>query len=369
MAHLLPNTKGAVDAEIKHLTLARNKTPLRQMTKEDALPPEQKGAFAWYGPGMAAQQNRWLAVLSSAEIAELEKAAEKAAGKDIATLTPADFLLPLLGPKLQKLKNDLLHGPGFGVLRGLPCNNLSEREAGTIFYGLGTHLGSSRSQNAQGHTLGHVRDMGLKSDNANVRIYQTSERQTFHTDSSDVVALLCLKKAKLGGRSLLVSAYTIFNEMRRRRPDLLHLLMQPVATDRRGEVPTGMLPYFLIPVFSYYKGFLTVMYQRQYIQSAQRFEEAPRLTPRHTEALDMFDSLANSAELNFSMQLEEGDMQFVYNHALLHDRTAFENWPDEERKRHLLRLWLSVPGDRPLPDVFASRFGTVEPGNRGGISA
>jgi hypothetical protein len=226
----------------------------------------------------------------------------------------------------------------------------------------------ARSQNAQGHLLGHVRDMGLSSADPAVRIYQTRERQTFHTDSADVVGLLCLKTAKTGGESLLVSSTTIYNEMLRLRPDLLALLMQPIATDRRGEVPAGELPYFLIPVFSWDHGFLTCIYQRQYIDSAQRFADAPRLTPQHVEALDMFDALANSPALSFSMNLQPGDVQFVYNHTLLHDRTGFEDWPEPASKRHLLRLWLSVPGDRPLPEVFASRYGSVVPGGRGGVT-
>ncbi len=252
-------------------------------------------------------------------------------------------------------------------MRGLPISKYSEREAGTIFYGLGTYLGKAVSQNGQGHLLGHVRDLGMKSTDKNVRIYQTKERQTFHTDSSDIVGLLCLKTAKSGGQSLLVSSTTIFNEMRKQRPDLLELLMEPVATDRRGEVPEGKQPFFLIPVFNYYKGYLSAIYQRQYVDSAQRFENAPRLTPKHIEALDMFDNLANSPKLNFSMELQPGDLQFVYNHTLLHDRTSFEDWPDDKQKRHLLRLWLSVPGDRPLPECFADKFGSVEVGNRGGI--
>ena len=181
------------------------------------------------------------------------------------------------------------------------------------------------------------------------------------------VGLLCLRPAKIGGESLLVSADTIFNEMRERRPDLLELLLEPIATDRRGEVPEGMLPYLLIPVFNFYENKVTVFYQRQYIESAQRFDDAPRLTEKHIEALDLFDELANSDELNLSMMLEKGDMQFVYNHAMLHDRTGFEDWEEIDKRRHLLRLWLSVPNDRPLPKVFASRFGSVEIGNRGGI--
>jgi hypothetical protein len=333
------------------------------------MPPVQTDEFAWYGPDMVKREKEWFNKLTPDEVLELEAAGEAftASKKNIATITPSDFPLPTLGPKLLKIRQELIKGRGFALIHGLPANNYTEQEAGTIFYGLGCHIGNARSQNAQGHLLGHVRDLGMSSNNPNVRVYQTSERQTFHTDSSDVVGLLCLKTAKQGGTSLLVSASTIYNEMLKHRPDLLQLLLEPIATDRRGEIPPGMLPYYLIPVFSYYKGYLTCIYQRQYIDSAQRFPDAPRLTPKHVEALDMFDALANSPKLNFSMQLEVGDMQFVYNHTLLHDRTGFEDWPEDAKKRHLLRLWLAVPGDRPLPEIFTSRFGTIDIGKRGGI--
>jgi hypothetical protein len=215
--------------------------------------------------------------------------------------------------------------------------------------------------------LGHVQDLGLASNDPNVRIYQTHERQTFHTDSCDIVGLLCLKTAKSGGLSALVSSTTIFNEMRRQRPDLLKLLFEPAPTDRRGEVPEGKKPYFEIPLFNWYQGYLSAIYQRQYIDSAQRFADAPRLTPQHVEALDMFDALTNDPKLNMFMEFKPGDVQLVHNHTILHDRTGFEDWPEPDKRRHLLRLWLAADKARPLPPVYAQRYGSVEIGNRGGI--
>ena len=137
---------------------------------------------------------------------------------------------------------------------------------------------ASRLQNKLGHVLGHVAYLGLKSVDPNVRLYQTSERQTFHTDSCDVVALLCLRPAMQGGISSIVSAAAVFEEMRRLRPDLLQRLLIPMAHDRRGEVPPGQKPFYLIPVFSLFEGNLTVMYQRQYLDSAQRFPDAPQFS-------------------------------------------------------------------------------------------
>jgi hypothetical protein len=318
---------------------------------------------------MNKRRDEWVINLSQTWVQELESAAEKFIASDvgIGMMKKHHFALPTFGNALRKLQNTLIHGIGFSILRGLPIDKYTEEELLTIFFGIGTHIGKARSQNAAGHVLGHVRNMGMDSSNPKVRIYQTSERQTFHTDSCDVVGLLCYQPAKEGGLSLLVSADTVFNEMRKQRPDLLALLLEPIATDRRGEVPEGMLPYLLIPVFNHYDGNITPFYQRQYIESAQRFEDAPRLTPKHIEALDLFDTLCNSQEFNLSMMLQKGDMQFVYNHAMLHDRTGFVDFEEIEKRRHLVRLWLSVPGDRPLPAVFASRFGSVETGNRGGI--
>ncbi|MEM0977872.1 MAG: TauD/TfdA family dioxygenase [Pseudomonadota bacterium] len=332
------------------------------------LPTRIDGPQAWIAADMA-DPSKWLSSWSGAEIAELRAAAGTylALGRDVGEITAEAFPLPTIAARLDALAQKLLYGNGVEAIRGLPIDDLTLEEAATIFCGVGAHLGSARSQNAAGHILGHVRDVGADANNPNTRIYQTSERQSFHTDSADVVGLLCLKDAKEGGESLLVSAVSIYNRMMAERPGLAALLFDPIATDRRGEVPEGMDPWMNIPVLNWHKGHLTVFYQRQYIDAAQRFEGAFRLTDAHVEALDMFDALANDPDLHISMRLEPGDMQFVYNHAQLHDRTGFTDWPNPERRRHLMRLWLSMPGDRPLPDVFKERYGSIEIGNRGGI--
>ena len=333
------------------------------------LPQRITGPAAWLGPAMAEDESRWLYHLSSEDVSDIENAAQHFLGlhRDVGEITRDDFPLASFGKHLLTLQHKLLHGNGIEVIRGLPIAGYSQEFAAAVFCGIGAHLGSARSQNAAGHILGHVRDLGASSKDPNTRIYQTAERQTFHTDSADVVGLLCIREAKEGGRSLLVSAESIYNRMRELRPDLLALLFDPIATDRRGEVPEGELPYMTIPPLSWHAGRLTVFYQRQYIDSAQRFEGAMRLSTAHVEALDMFDGLANDPALHFSMQLQPGDMQFVYNHAQLHDRTGFVDWPEPGKKRHLLRLWLSLAGDRPLPDCFKQRYGSIEIGKRGGI--
>jgi len=333
------------------------------------LPATFNGPAAWVTEQFDKNENAWLVELSEANIEELEAAANQflALNKDLGDITKNDFPINNFSAHLDKLKSKLLHGCGLEVIRGLPINTYTPEFAACIFCGIGAHLGKARSQNASGHILGHVRDVGVSSSDPKTRIYQTSERQSFHTDSADVVGLLCLKSAKSGGDSLLVSALSIYNEMRKLRPDLLELLFKPIATDRRGEVPPGEKPFMDIPVFNWHEGQLTVFYQRQYIESAQRFKDAPRLTEQHIEALDCFDALANNPQMHFTMRLQPGDMQFVYNHSQLHDRTAFVDWPDPADRRHMLRLWLSIEGDRALPAYFKQRYGSIDIGNRGGI--
>lgn len=199
----------------------------------------------WKGETLAHTPEKWITVFTHAEINELEKAAEEylASAKDIGEISQKEFPLPTLKSKFANLKHTLIKGIGFGVLRGLPSDSYTQEMSAAIFCGIGSHLGNARSQNAVGDILGHVRDIGASSDDPNARIYQTSERQTFHTDSADVVGLLCLKKAQQGGASLLVSTETIYNKMRQQRPDLAELLFQPIATDRRGEIPKGEKPF------------------------------------------------------------------------------------------------------------------------------
>jgi hypothetical protein len=333
------------------------------------LPPGAlKGPSAWIADGLAVDE--WVHSLTPAEVDEVVRAADAfiATGRDLATLGAGGFPLPTLAPRLAViLRDDVLSGRGFAVIRGLDPARLDRRQCATAFLGLGVHLGNPRPQNAQGHILGHVKDLGRASTDPTARLYQTHERQTYHTDSCDVVGLMCLRPAKQGGRSSLVSSVTLYNELMRARPDLARLLFQPVATDRRGEAAPGQAPWFNIPVFNWFDGHFAAIYQRQYIDSAQRFDGVPRLTPAHVEALDLLDALANDPRLSLQIDFEPGDIQLVNNHILFHDRTAFEDWPEPDRRRHLLRLWLAPPGAQPLPEVFAERFGSTVVGERGGV--
>ena len=328
-----------------------------------------EGPAAWYGSDLA-RRTDWIFRLDDTDRAEIDGAIQafSASGVQLSEITPGSFPLPGLAPRLKAVLGGLLDGRGFVLARGFEVERYTRAEAAIAYMGIGSYFGRPRSQNAKGHLLGHVRDLGYSVADPDVRYYQTSRKLDYHTDSVDIVGLLCLKTAKAGGESFIASSTTCYNEFHKRRPDLLPRLFDAFPTDRRGEIPEGMQPWFDIPVFHWHEGRLSASFTGEYIESAQhRFPEARRLTSAHQEALELLSELVNDPRIHLAMTFDPGDMQFLHNHQIFHARTDFENWPEPERHRHLLRLWLCPANGRPLPKVFAPRYGSVTPGDRGGI--
>ena len=327
------------------------------------------GASAWYGSDLA-RNDSWDLKLSAPEIAEIDAAIAvfRESGVPMQEISEQSFPLPTLSPRLKTLLRELLEGRGFFMLRGLPVERYGIEAAAIAYLGIGRHFGSLRSSNARGHLLGHVRDVGADIKDGNTRFYQTNRRLEYHTDSADLVGLLCLQTAKAGGESFIASSMTVYNEILKRRPELLAAAFLPFPTDRRGEVPAGMKPWFAMPIFIRHAGLLSGFYLRHYIEEAQRrFSAAPRLSADQYAVMDLIDELVNDPAIHLQMAFLPGDMQFLHNHQILHSRNDFENWPEPERHRHLLRLWMAPAEARPLPPVFAPRYGSLTPGDRGGI--
>lgn len=310
-------------------------------------------ASAWVGAEIK-DRDDLIYRLSEAEIAELDAAlrAVQARGLDVLEVTCDDFALPQSSRTLVRMRDELARGRGFLLIRGFPRERYTTDECAIIFWGIGTHLGHAVSQNAQGDLLGHIRDTGREIGDPSVRGYQTRIRLPYHTDGSDVVGLFCDQTAKQGGLSTLISSVAVHNRFLERRPDLLEKMYEPFCYDRRGEFAKGQKPYYESPVYSYRKGDLSCRYIHGYIESSQRFEEVPRLTPEQREALALMREITEEQDLPLSIQLEPGDMEFANNYTILHARTDFEDWPEPERKRHLFRLWLHIDGFRELAPVM-----------------
>lgn len=328
------------------------------------------GDMVWHGPDMAAR-SEWIHELSPAEIAELEQAIAnvRARGLQIIDVKRPDFPLPQLEPVLASIRQALVDGRGFALIRGVPVDRWSREDVGLAFWGMGRYLGEAIMQNRKGHVLGHVTDIGVDPANPRFRGYQSAANLIPHTDiASDLVALLCLRPAKSGGLSMIASASAIHNEILHVRPDLAAVLRQPYYVDRREEVPEGKLPYYQLPVFNAYEGKTTVCYIRRFVESAQRFDDVPRLSAAQSEAMDLIDTLAKRDDFRLDMDFRPGDIQIVNNLTTLHARTEYEDFPEPDRRRHLLRLWFAVPEGWPLPAAYFERYEADAHGRPRGVT-
>ncbi len=314
---------------------------------------------AWYAADVAASGAgvfHW----EQHELDELRQAtlAYEKSGKPLVDIGQGNFPLPRAAGKLAAIRDELKDGVGFALIHGLPINDYARTQQAILYLGLGSYIGRAVSQNYMGHILGHVKDLGHDYNNPNFRAYHTRDELDWHADSCNIVGLLCLRHAMKGGLSRIVSSITMYNEMLKRRPDLVAELVQPIPRDRRGEVPEGMKPYWYAPIFAFRDGYLTVSGGRKYVDSAQRFPEVGTFTPARVEALDMFETI--SAELGHYQEFQPGDIQFLNNHVIMHSRTEYWDWPGQpEKQRHLLRLWLAAEDIRPIPDVFYERINGI----------
>jgi Taurine catabolism dioxygenase TauD, TfdA family len=298
---------------------------------------------AWRGVDVANERD-WVHQLTGTEVDELRRAVElvHSSGWALVELRREHVPLPTLAGVIDDWAEELDAGRGFVLVRGVPVDELGEQASAIAYVVLGVHLGVPVSQNAAGDLLGHVRDDGSDPDDPTVRRYRTRLAQPFHADGSDVVGLLCLQPAKSGGLSQIVSSVTVYKKVARRRPDLEPLLHEPWFFDRYGEERPGERPWFAMPIVSGLPDRFRFVYLRWYIDKAQSHNEVPPLTEEQSELLDLIDALAQDPALHLDMEFVPGDIQWLANRTILHSRTGYEDHADPGRRRHLLRLWLTL---------------------------
>ena len=320
----------------------------------------------------------WQYRLTEEDLVELDAALAHVneAGLDLIEIEKMDFPLGKLAAKLKGLRHDILEGRGFVQIKGVPVKSKSRRDAAILYWGIGLHLGYLVPQNARGQLLGHVVNLGpvqedarhVEADLAQRTFDQNTRRFPFHVDSGDIVGLMCMHGARQGGESLIASSAAIHNEIMRTRPDLLKVLYKPYWRDRRGgEIPTGAKPYFPMPVYCYHNGRLFAPYGSSNIRSGgsgTTHEGLPAMTAEQHEAIMLLEKLAEDPRFHLSMELEAGDIQLLNNHHIMHARTEYRDYPELDRRRHLMRLWMVVPEHHPLPEWHYNWWGE---GRRGGI--
>ena len=313
---------------------------------------------AWTGASISSS-SEWLYQLSADEVAEIEAVATRFLhdDADLRTLTAKDYPLPVTAVGIASWTKDLDTGRGFVLVRGLRAELYSDALSAAIFFVLGLHLGQPFEQNQYGDLFDHVVATSDKTmDDPSALPSRTRDRLNFHSDSSDVVGLMCMRAAKSGGASILISGTTIYNEVVRRRPDLVSLMHEPWHYDWYRQDHDAPVRYYTSPMVSYVDGVFSMYAGSSIIRSAQDYPEVPRMTPAQYELLDLLDEIFLVEGLALEMDFRPGDIQWLLNYAALHSRTSYVDFDQPERRRHLLRLWLKRDTDRPLVEPFGRPF-------------
>lgn len=269
-------------------------------------------------------------------------------------LNPKSFPLSAIKEDVAAWRSEILEGRGLLMLRGFPVDRMELADLRLLFLGLGTHFGRPISQSANGELIGDVVNVG--GDDRNERAYRSRRELKLHTDRCDHIGMLCLRKAMEGGISGYASALAVHNEILATKPELLEPLYNGFHHHRFGEQPPGepVVTRERIPTFSVTDGVPSVICIRGYIDLALE-EGHVTLSDLEIEALDTLESLANREDFRLDLTIEPGEASFANNCCVLHTRTAFEDSPDPDLKRHILRLWLRED-DRPsAPGVIVHK--------------
>ncbi|MBV8778933.1 MAG: TauD/TfdA family dioxygenase [Alphaproteobacteria bacterium] len=342
-----------------------------------------EGPAAWTGRELAANPS-WRRALTADEIAAIERAAVAAERRGVAPtgFAAKQFPVPELEPLFAWLADQLERGPGIARVTGVPVNRLARDQLRRLFWGFCVNLGTPVFQTAAGEIMGEVKDETgtgaaltydgpgpLKSARA---VARSTGALRFHTDKTDIIALLCASNGIAGGLSKVVSSVTLHNEIGRRRPDLLRVLygdywrMRPFDEEGDADRDDRAFP---MPVFARGPGgSFTSQYSRTYISQAQEIPTVPRLTEAQNEAMDMIHAIGE--EVCLQMPFDIGDIQFMNQHVTYHGRTQFTDDAAAGAHRVLLRIWLSAPFTRALPAGHAVQWGDTRAGAlRGGAIA
>lgn len=296
------------------------------------------GPLAWLASDLADDQT-WIIHLDESDISDLDSTLDRliASGVALADLERSDIDLGDLGASTRNWVRKLAHERGIVLVRGFPVERWGEERTALAAWCIGLYLGVPGAQNPRGELLGHVRNLAEDGLGRHARLYQTDADIRFHCDYADVVGLMCLQQAPVGGHSRVASSVAIHDELWRSAASAARRLYDPVWLDARDEGTAHAVP---VKPFVFDGERVRVFYHSDYFRSVVRHGDKYRLSAELTAALDRFDALAASPEFCVPMRLEPGDLQLVSNHAVVHARTAYRD--DPTSPRHLLRLWLSI---------------------------
>jgi Taurine catabolism dioxygenase TauD, TfdA family len=309
------------------------------------------------------KDDSWVYFLDDRDHYELECVIASSFHMTDSEFNRSQFEMPYLSWKLQRVKDQLLNGRGIALIKNFPVNRYTEKDTIRGYAALAKVIGNLRPLNGMGWLVSHIRDFNVDQTKSHILHSQTNLLQDAHTDSCDIVSLLCLNVAAEGGMSYIASSEAILDQM---DPADVTILEKPLPYDRRTDIPPGEDPWFMMPITCIHEGKRIVNFNRLYVEFAVKLHaNCPPVSQQQWNVIDRFSQWAKDKKFGYRMMFEPGDIQLVNNLVCVHGRTSYIDI--EEQTRHLLRLWLSPEEAIPIPNYYKTRWGSTEPGARGGI--
>jgi len=311
----------------------------------------------------------WVTRWTDAEIADLKSAATKLPDDPQSWLAVDCKALttPLLEQKFKQASREMTNGRGFVLFRGLDASDpaLLRRK----FWIVGNRLGTPVMQNARGEVLSEVTDRFSGAERtADTRGYESNDELRFHCDGGDCISMACVRQAPKGGLNGIVSLLAIHNEIVKHHPEHLSVLQRgyPLyARKEKGDAAStaklGKVSQQRIPVFATEQGYASAWLNILLSILAAEMSGIP-MTQEEKAAMDCVEEIAERPDMKLSFMQQPGDMIFLNNLAVMHQRQKYEDHPDAAKKRLLFRMWLNFHDAPPVvPEHAAIRNGIRGP--------
>ncbi|MDJ0778366.1 MAG: TauD/TfdA family dioxygenase [Gammaproteobacteria bacterium] len=303
----------------------------------------------------------WRVMMTPAAAAEIEKLAQFLHDNPLPVLQRRldEFELPACRQLMTRMKSILDDGVGFAVLDRLDLERHEIEILLQVYWLLGQAVGRPVAQKWNGQMIYDVADTGAQYAYG-TRGSHTSVELVFHTDNAfarvlpDYVGLFCRNPAREGGVSRFCSLYAVHERLRMAHPAALERLYQPMLFDRQKEHREGAPPVCLAPFFSWRGERLFARANSSLVRKGYDVAGEP-MDAALADALAAIDEVCAATDLWYEAPLERGQVQYLNNHEVGHYRSAFVDFDEPERKRHLYRLWHRATGGSSYDGLSGSQ--------------
>ncbi|KAK3075905.1 hypothetical protein LTR53_000334 [Teratosphaeriaceae sp. CCFEE 6253] len=330
------------------------------------FPTRLVSPLAWAPASVAAKQRQWTLEMTKEDAAAIDGATRSFEAKydDLSAISSSTFELPEeLSLRLKRISDQLYHGVGFQIIRGLDPSGYTPVQNLTIYAGLAAHICPQRGfvdQACKGVVarIAHVVNVqGSDHGPSSTAPGFSNTPLSFHSDCCEIMAFHYLDTAPEGGETVLSSSWQTYNELAEKCPQVLHTLAEPWVMDTSVTVASQKGPELTRSSFKPYAEHpprhvrmlervdsdkILLRFSRYGVTGWQRMRNPDLPTPTQAQ-LDALDAVQSTGQANgFPLPIAKGDMLFVNDMAIMHARRGFSEH-GQYLKRHLVKMFFHDP--------------------------